>query len=238
MTPIREAMVLAAGKGTRMAPLTDTRPKPMVEVAGKALIDHMLDLLKGAGVTRAVVNVHHLAPLLIAHLAGRADLEIVTSDETAELLETGGGTAKALPLFRDEVFFYVNTDALLIDPKGDALARLMAAFDPARMDALMLLADVTRAPGYAGTGDFHLNADGRLARKEKGGTAPFVWTTIQIVSRALFEDAPQGKFSTNLLWDRAIAKGRLYGQVFDGEWLEVNDPQAAARADARLRQGM
>jgi MurNAc alpha-1-phosphate uridylyltransferase len=130
----------------------------------------------------------------------------------------------------------VNTDAILIDLAGDALERLVAAFDPARMDALMLLADVRRAPGYTGTGDFHLLADGRLARKEKGATAPYVWTTIQIVSRALFEGAPEGKFSTNLLWDRAIARGRLYGQVFDGEWLEVNDPGAAARADVRLRQ--
>lgn len=229
------AMVLAAGVGSRMRPLTDRTPKPLIKVAGKALIDHMLDRLAAAGVTRAVVNVHHLADQVEAHLKTRRDMEIVISDERARLLDTGGGTLAALHHFGDEPFFYANTDALFVDSRGDSLARLARNWDGTRMDALMLLALAVRAPGYRGRGDFEMDAGGRLARRAPQTVAPFVWTTVQIVHPRLFADPPLPPFSTNVVWDRAIEAGRLFGQRLEGDWLEVNTPEQIAEAEAFLR---
>lgn len=239
MSAPKRAMVLAAGLGTRMRPLSLKKPKPLIEVAGKPLIDHMLDRLVAAGVTFAVVNVHYLGDMVAAHLKSRKDLEIVISDERDLLLDTGGGTVAALQHFNDEPFFSVNTDALFVDARGDALARLARSWDGARMDALMLLALTVRSVGYHGAGDFVMDAAGRLSRRAPRTVAPFVWTTVQICHPRLFADPPAAKFSTNVMWDRAIAVGRLYGQRLDGDWLEINTPDAIDDAEAWLaREGL
>lgn len=235
MTAPTRAMVLAAGLGTRMRPLTLKTPKPLLTVAGKTLLDHMLDRLVAAGVTFAVVNIHHLGGQIAEHLKTRDDLEIVIADERAQLLDTGGGTAAVLHHFRDEPFFSVNTDALFIDARGNALQRLARSWDERRMDALMLLALTVRAHGYTGPGDFEMDAAGRLSRRKRSTVAPFVWTTVQICSPRLFADPPPAPFSTNVLWDRAIAAGRLFGQRLDGDWLEINTPAGRDEAEAFLR---
>ena len=230
------AMVLAAGLGTRMRPLTDTRPKPLVEVAGKPLIDHALDRLAAAGITRAVVNVHHFADMVESHLASRTSPAVVVSDERPLLLETGGGLVKAQELLPDPVFC-VNSDNIWIDGPASAFHDLSGAWDPARMDGLLLLVSQNGARNFRGKGDFHMAADGRLARRKAEGIAPFVFTGIQLVSKHLLREAPGGPFSTNVLWDRAIAEGRLYGVAFTGEWFEVGDPQAIAPTEAALTGG-
>ena len=231
------AMVLAAGLGTRMRPLTDARPKPLIDVAGKALIDHALDRFAQAGVRRAVVNVHYLADMLEAHLdarRGRAP-EIIVSDERALLMETGGGLNQARAHLRDGPVFCTNTDAVLVDGAGpEPCARLAAAFDASQMDALLLLVPAENASGYEGAGDFDLTVDGGLVyRKDTGGNAaPFVFTGLQILSPRLLDGAPDGPFSTRLLWDKAAAAGRFRGVVHDGRWMHVGDPaglDAAAR---------
>lgn len=229
------AMVLAAGLGTRMRPLTLKTPKPLLKVAGRTLLDHMLDRLVAAGVTFAVINIHHLGEQIADHVKRRTDLEIVVADERAQLLDTGGGTAAVLHHFRDEPFFSVNTDALFIDSRGNALHRLARAWDGSRMDALMLLALTVRSHGYAGQGDFEMDPAGRLKRRARSTVAPFVWTTVQICSPRLFADPPPPPFSTNVLWDRAIEAGRLYGQRLDGDWLEINTPAGRDEAEAFLR---
>jgi len=234
MSAPTRAMVLAAGMGTRMRPLSNTKPKPLIEVAGKPLIDHMLDRLVAAGVTYAVVNVHYLGDMVAAHLKTRSDLEIVISDERAQLLDTGGGTVAALHYFKDEPFFSVNTDALFVDARGDALQRLARSWDESRMDALMLLALTVRSVGYHGTGDFTMDASGHLKRRAPRTVAPFVWTTVQICHPRLFADPPAPTFSTNIVWDRAIAAERLFGQRLDGDWLEINTPGAVDEAEAWL----
>ncbi|WP_420141863.1 nucleotidyltransferase family protein [Sphingomonas sp.] len=232
---IRTAMVLAAGLGKRMRPLTATRPKPLVPVAGKPLIDHALDRLRAAGVARAVINVHYLADALEAHLAIRGHgLEIVLSDERAMLLETGGGVTKALPLIDDERFLIVNSDNLWIDGPVRAIDLLDAQWDEDAMDALLLLVPIARANCYGGVGDFRLDPLGRLARPATGKMAPFVFTGVQLVSRRLFADAPEGAFSMNLLWDRAIAAGRAFGAVHEGLWFDVGTPLAVAKSEAMI----
>lgn len=232
---IRTAMVLAAGLGKRMRPLTATRPKPLVEVAGKALLDHVLDRLRAAGIARAIVNVHYLADALEAHLKRRAgDMDIVISDERDQLLETGGGLVRAAPLIGDDRFLVVNSDNLWIDGPVDAIRLLDQRWDEATMDALLLVVPQARANGHNGMGDFHMDAAGRLSRRRPARVAPFVYTGIQIVSRRLLADAPEGPFSTNLLWNRAIAAGRLYGVVHQGLWFDVGTPGAIARTEALL----
>ncbi|HEY0414492.1 MAG TPA: nucleotidyltransferase family protein [Allosphingosinicella sp.] len=230
------AMVLAAGLGKRMRPLTATRPKPLVEVAGKPLIDHCLDRLRAAGVRKAVVNVHYLADSLEAHLSNRVEnIEIVVSDERARLLETGGGLLRALPLIDSDPFIAVNSDNLWIDGPVDSLRLLASAWDEARMDALLLLVPQARAHCHAGQGDFHMSAAGALRRRKPGGVAPFVYTGIQIVSKRLLAGAlPEGPFSTNLLWDRAIAEGRLFGAVHQGLWFDIGAPGNIRKAEEIL----
>lgn len=227
------AMVMAAGMGKRMRPLTATQPKPMVRVAGKPLIDHTLDRLAEAGVGRAVVNVHYLADALEAHLKPRQSPAITISDERAELLETGGGMIKALPHLPDP-FFCLNSDNIWLDGPRNAFSELSERWDPEAMDALLLVVPHARAVNFDGRGDFHLDAMGRITRRKSGRVAPFIYTGIQIVSHRLLRDAPAGKFGTMLLWERAIDEGRLYGLPFTGLWFEVGTPQAIRPTEAIL----
>jgi MurNAc alpha-1-phosphate uridylyltransferase len=229
------AMLLSAGMGKRMRPLTATRPKPLVRVAGKALIDYGLDKLVEAGVARAVVNVHYLSDQLIAHCQGRQAPAIAISDETGGLLETGGGMVHALPLLAADPFFCLNTDAVWLDGPRNAFAALSDAWDPARMDALLLLVSHAQAYNYTGMGDFHLDPMGQISRRKPARVAPFIFTGIQIVSHRLLRDAPQGAFSTGVLWDRAIDEGRLYGLSHTGLWFEVGSPAMIAPTEAALR---
>jgi MurNAc alpha-1-phosphate uridylyltransferase len=228
------AMVLAAGLGKRMRPLTASQPKPLVRVAGKALIDHALDRLAEAGVARAVVNVHYLADSLEAHVLARKAPRVTISDEREQLLETGGGIKKALPHLPDP-FFAVNSDNIWLEGPRDAFRDLSDAWDPARMDALLLLVPHRGAHNFRGKGDFHMTADGRLTRRRSGRIAPFIFTGIQLAGHRLLRDAPEGPFSTNLLWDRAIEEDRLHGVAFTGQWFEVGSPNAIAPTEAALR---
>ena len=233
--PIGTAMVLAGGLGKRMRPLTATRPKPLVEVAGKALLDHVLDRLRSAGIGKVVVNAHYLADALEAHLARKAaDLDVRISDERALLLETGGGVAKALPLIDEEHFLIANSDNLWIDGPIDAIELLASSWDDSRMDALLLLVPLARANCHSGMGDFHMDGAGHIARRRPSRVAPFVFTGVQIVSKRLFHDLPEGPFSFNLLWDRAIAQGRAFGLVHQGLWFDVGTPPAIARTEMLL----
>jgi len=235
-------MVLAAGLGTRMRPLTDARPKPLIEVAGRTLLDRALDNFEAAGVGTIVVNVHYLADQIEARLAARAAeggaARYVISDERDELLETGGGVARALPLLGEaDPLLVANADNLWRDGRENTIARLAAAWDPARMDALLLLIDREEAKGYDGAGDFHREPSGRLHRRGHDLTANYVFSGVQLLSRRLFADVPQGPFSLNLLYNRALAAERLYGLVHDGLWHHVGTPEAVDEAARRLTQG-
>ena len=232
MTP-NTAMVLAAGRGERLRPLPDNAPKPLVAVAGKALLDHALDRLATAGVGCAVVNVWYQAERVERHLVGRERPTIVVSRED-DLLDTGGGVAHALAELGGEPFYVVNADALWRDAGEGALERLATAWNEAAMDALLLLVATARAVGYEGVGDFHLGARGGLRRRRANETAPFVFAGVQILHRRLFDGCPKGAFSLNLLYDRAQAAGRLYGLVHEGDWLHVGTPAGLAEAERRL----
>ena len=227
------AMVMAAGLGKRMRPLTASQPKPLVRVAGKALIDYSLDHLADAGVARAVVNVHYLADALEAHLAKRTAPAIAISEERDLLLETGGGMVKARPLLPDP-FFCLNSDNIWLDGPRNAFVELSNRWNPDEMDALLLLVSHARAHNYTGKGDFHLDPLGRISRRRSGRIAPLIYTGIQIVSHRLLRDAPEGPFGTMQLWQRAIAEGRLYGISHTGLWFEVGDPGAIAPTEAWL----
>jgi N-acetyl-alpha-D-muramate 1-phosphate uridylyltransferase len=232
------AMVLAAGLGKRMRPLTASQPKPLVRVAGKALIDHALDRLADAGIARAVVNVHYLADALDAHVSSRSAPAVTISDERALLLETGGGMVKAQAAgMLPDPFFALNSDNIWLDGPRNAFADLSAAWNPAIMDALLLLVPHARAHNFDGPGDFHMDGLGRLARRKDGRIAPFIYSGIQLVSHRLLREAPEGPFSTNILWNRAIAEGRLYGLAFTGQWFEVGTPAAIAPTEEALRRG-
>lgn len=230
----RTAMVLAAGLGERMRPLTDRMPKPLVPVAGKALIDHVLDRLAAAGIERAVVNVHYLAGMIEDHLKGRTEPRIVISDERDKLLDTGGGVVKALGAIGAEPFVHVNSDTIWIDGARPNLERLAEAFDPAAMDALLLLAPVATSIGYGGRGDFIMAADGRLTRRAERDTAPFVYAGAAVLRPELFKDAPPGPFPLTALFDRAGAQGRLHGLRLEGAWMHVGTPEAIKDAEAAM----
>jgi MurNAc alpha-1-phosphate uridylyltransferase len=228
-------MVLAAGLGKRMRPLTATRPKPLIEVRGAALIDHALERLSAAGVERAVVNVHYMADRLEAHLKRRNHgLEIIVSDERALLLETGGGVAKALPLIDCDPFIVVNSDNLWIDGARPSLVALAERWDPERMDALLLLVPLARGIGYQGLGDFHMDPSGRLSRRRERRVAPYVFSGVQLLSHRLFADVPSGPFSLNLVYDRALATGRLFGLSHGGLWFHVGTPEAVGETEAAI----
>ena len=224
------AMVLAAGQGKRMRPVSATTPKPLVKVAGAALIDHCLDGLAAAGVKRAVVNVHYLADLVEAHIKARRVPKIAISDERDALLDTGGGTKRALPLLGAGPFLLRNSDSFWIEGVRPNLNWLAGGWDEARMDALLLLASTVKAVGYSGRGDFMLDKDGRLSRRPERMVAPFVYAGAAILSPRLFDDAPDGAFSLNVLFDCAIDAGRLFGVRLDGLWINVENPGAIEAA--------
>lgn len=230
------AMVLAAGLGTRMRPITDTMPKPLVKVAGRALLDHVLDPLAEAGVEVAVVNVHHFPEQMEAHLASRERPRIIISDERSQLLDSGGGVKKALPHLGKDPFYLLNADSFWIDGPRSNVLRLAEMFDPAAMDILLLVSATATATGYDGVGDFLMDADGRLQRRQERLVAPFVYAGVGIVNPAIFTDTPDGAFSLNRLFDRAIAERRLFGLRLDGFWLHVGTPAAIAAAEARIAQ--
>lgn len=229
---ISTAMVLAAGLGQRMRPLTDSMPKPMVKLAGRPLIDHVLDRLSEAGITQAVVNVHYCADVLEAHLARRrVPPEIIISDERDGLLDTGGAVVKALPLIGDKPFLLHNSDSTWIEGIGRNLDRLIEGWDPERMDSLLLVALASHSLGYNGLGDFSLSPVGLLERRHERDVTPFVFTGVSIAHPRLFKDAPDGPFSINTLWDASIARGRLYGIRLDGWWMHVGTPDALIEAE-------
>jgi MurNAc alpha-1-phosphate uridylyltransferase len=231
----KKAMVLSAGLGTRMRPLTERRPKPLVEVGGKALIDHVLDRLSDAGVERAVVNVHHFAEQIERHVATRTKPKITISDERGLLLGTGGAVVKALPQLGGAPFFHINSDSIWIDGVQPNLARLAEGFDSAAMDALLLLAPTTGSIGYAGRGDFAFGPDGRLRRRGEREVAPFVYAGAAILAPALFTGAPKGEFPLTDLFERAAEAGRLHGLRLEGLWMHVGTPDAIASAEQEIR---
>jgi MurNAc alpha-1-phosphate uridylyltransferase len=232
--PITRAMILAAGLGTRMRPLTDDRPKPLVQVAGRALIDHAIDRLVAAGITLIVVNVHYQADMLKAHLAKRKDVEIRIADETDSILGTGGGIARALPHFEGEPFFVHNSDTIWAEGFGRALERMKARWNPDEMDVLLLMASLVTAMGYEGRGDFTMSPDGRLGRVPEGRLSPFAYPGVYIVHPRLFDGAPKGTFPMMVLWEKAIAQRRLYGIRLDGVWMHVGTPEAVKEAEAYI----
>lgn len=235
---IDTAMLMAAGLGKRMRPLTATRPKPLVKVAGKPLMDHALDRLEAGGIRKVVVNVHYLADTVEAHVAARrCGLEFAISDERAKLLETGGGLMKAKPLLGDQPFFCANSDNLWIDGPQETLGMMRRLWDPERMDALLLLVPLARAHCHRGPGDFHMDAAGRIARRRTARVAPFVFTGVQILSPKIITDPPGDVFSTNIFWNRAIEAGRLYGVSHQGLWFDVGTPQAIPVVESVLANG-
>lgn len=232
---VNTAMIMAAGKGTRMMPLTADRPKPLVAVAGTALLDHVLDHLRDAGIGQIVINAHYRASQVEDHMADHAaDFEVAISDERDLLLDTGGGLVRALPLIADDPFICVNADNWWTNDRENAFSRLMSAWDDDAMDVLMLLIPYAEANNTQGQGDFDLDADGRLSRRKPDQQAAYVWTGIQMLSKRLIIDPPSDVFSTNVFWDRAISEGRCYGLVHQGLWFDVGYPDAIAATEAKL----
>lgn len=232
------AFVLAAGKGERMRPLTETRPKPLVPVAGTPLIDQVLDRLADAHITDAIVNVHYLADQIEDHLRDRKSPKITISDERGELLDTGGGVAKALPKLGNAPFLIHNSDSIWVEGMGSNLDRLIDAWDDATMDSLMLVAPIATSVGYDGAGDFQMDASGRLTRQTGARLAPFVFAGVSIAHPRLFDDAPNGAFSLNRPWNAAIEKGRLFGVRLEGIWMHVGTPSAIAEAENAIANSM
>jgi MurNAc alpha-1-phosphate uridylyltransferase len=227
-------MSLAAGLGLRMRPLTDTLPKPLVVVAGKPLLDHVLDRLADAGVTKAVVNVHYRPDQIVQHVAGRDRPRVVISDERDAILGTGGGVVKALPLLGDQPFFHLNSDTMWIEGVRSNLSRLAEAFDPARMDILLLLAPTTASIGYTGAGDYAMAPDGALRRRKELQVVPFVYAGAAIISPSVFANAPQGEFPLTRIFDEVNERERLYGLRLDGTWMHVGTPDAVEAAEEAL----
>lgn len=232
---LKTAMVMAAGLGTRMRPLTDARPKALVEVGGKALIDHVLDRLDEAGVETCVVNVHHFADQMEAHLAGRSRPRILISDERAELLDSGGGVRHARALLGDDPVWVANIDSLWLEGETPALEAMKALWDPARMDACLLLVKRGQGIGFEGPRGFFRDPEGRLTHSaEPEPPTPFAFVGVQIIKPQVLDDEPGGAFSMVPVWRRLSAERRLYGAVMDGFWMHVGDPAARDEAEARL----
>ncbi len=234
VSPIRNAMVFAAGLGTRMRPLTNTQPKPLVEVAGRALIDHVLDRLALDEIETAIVNVHYLADQIEAHLRARISPRIVISDERDKLLDQGGGIKKVLPLLGKEPFLMCNTDAFWVEGPSSNIRRLAQAWDPARMDALLLVAASATSVGVDWPGDFTMNAEGQLQKREERDVAPFVYTGVGIIKPELFADETRDVFRLAPFFFNAAAQGRLYGQRLEGLWLHVGAPDAVGEAERAI----
>ena len=233
---IRTAMFLAAGLGTRMRPLSEQTPKPLIPVAGKALMDHVLDAAVDAGVERAVVNVHYLADQVEAHMANRTDIEVIISVERDCLLETGGAIVKARDVLGDDPVFMVNTDAFWVDARHNPFQQLNDAYDGECMDDLLLLADRRRSLGYAGKGDFDLLADGRISRRASDRETPWAFAGVRVTNAALYRDEAERPFSANLIWNRSLEAGRLYGLPLDGQWMHVGDPGAIKATEAWIAE--
>jgi MurNAc alpha-1-phosphate uridylyltransferase len=232
------AMIMAAGMGSRMMPLTATRPKPLVEVAGTTLLDHVLDQLRAARIGRIVVNVHYLADQIEAHLASHAaDFAVTVSDERALLRDTGGGLVKAKDLIPDDPFFCINADNWWTDKGENALLRMARAWDDAKMDVLMLVVPFARAGNTQGLGDFDLDDAGRLSREGPKGPRGYVWTGVQLIAKRVIVDPPEEVFSTNVFWNRALAAGRCFGLVHDGQWFDVGYPEAIGMTEVALASG-
>ncbi len=229
------AMVLAAGLGKRMRPLTATRPKPLVEVAGRTLLDRALDRVEAAGIAQAVVNAHYFADQIDAAVAARpGPLSIRVSDERAQLLETGGGVVKALPLIDADPFFVINADNMWIDGSADTLRLMAQRWNADTMDALLLLVPLARATGYDGRGDFHLDPAGVVSPRGEFRIAPFVYSGIQLISKHLFDGEPAEPFSVWRAWNKALAAGRLYGAVHQGLWFHVGTPASVGETEGLL----
>ncbi len=237
---LETAMLMSAGLGKRMRPLTATRPKPLIKVAGQALIDHALDRIEEAGIRRTIVNVHYLADAIEAHLrtrAKRTGADYIVSDERDLLLETGGGLIKALPLIGDKPFLCANSDNLWINGPVDSIRALGNRWDDDAMDALLLMVPHARATGHKGPGDFRMDPHGRLMRRKPGRVAPFVFTGVQILSPGLIVDPPEPVFSTNIFWDRAIVARRAYGLTHTGLWFDVGTPESIPLVEAGITGG-
>ncbi len=230
-------MVMAAGKGTRMQPLTNAMPKPLVPFMGRPLIDHVLDRLEEAGIEEVIVNSHHFADMLEAHVLKRERPRIVLSDERGELLDTGGGAKKALPLLGDDPVITFNSDSVWYegDGTGENIRNLINYFDPDTMDALLMIADAGTTIGFVGRGDFHMDAEGRLTRRGDVAMAPCMFAGVQVIKPQLFAGGPSGAFSTNLIWDRLIAKGTLFGHRMRGTWMHVGTPEDLEKSETFLR---
>jgi MurNAc alpha-1-phosphate uridylyltransferase len=233
---IKAAMVLAAGMGTRMRPLTDRIPKPLVTLAGRTLLDHVLDRIAEAGIERAVVNVHHFADQIEAHLRTRTAPKIAISDERGAILETGGGVKNALPEFGGRPFLVHNSDSVWAEGASTNLCLLMNAWAPEKMSMLLLLARRDSSLGYEARGDFHLDARGRLKRRELGDEAPYVYAGVAILKPQLFDGIAERAFSLNIIFDRAISENGLYGAVLDGTWMHVGTPEALIEAESHLNE--
>ncbi len=233
-----KAMVLAAGFGVRMRPLTDKMPKPLVRVAGQPLLDHVLDKLAGAGVSETVVNVHYLPDQIIEHTRLRKKPRVIISDERDQVLGTGGAVVKALPTLGDAPFYHVNADTMWIDGVRPNLTRLAEAFDPARMDILLLMAPTTSSIGYSGRGDYSMLPDGALRKRRELQVVPFVYAGAAIMSPSLFDDAPKGEFSLTKIFDRANEQERLFGLRLDGIWMHVGTPDAVQAAEDALLESV
>jgi MurNAc alpha-1-phosphate uridylyltransferase len=236
---IKQAMVLAAGLGTRMRPITDHTPKPLVTIGGKAMLDYGLDLLVAAGVETAAVNVHHHADQMLAHLKSYKGLDVLVSDETSALMNSGGGLAKGLKLLGRDPVFVMNADLFWIgEAPGDPgnLQRLADFFDPETMDMALLCVTMDRTTGHNGKRDFSIAADGRLTRYDEGMPDPVVYAGAIVLKPSLFDDAPDDAFNLNIYFDRAIGAGRLYGRVLEGDWLTVGTPDAIAAAEETIRR--
>jgi MurNAc alpha-1-phosphate uridylyltransferase len=233
-----KAMVLAAGLGQRMRPLTDRMPKPLVEVAGQPLLDHVLDKLAVAGVAEAVINVHYLPDQIIDHVAPRTRPRVIISDERDRVLGTGGGVVKALPLLGDRPFFLLNADTMWIDGVRSNLARLAEAFDPARMDILLLMAPTASSIGYTGRGDYSMLPDGALRKRREHQVVPFVYAGAAIMSPSIFAGAPNGEFSLTKMFDAANEQERLFGLRLDGVWMHVGTPDAVQAAEEAFSESV
>ena len=234
---VNTAMIMAAGKGTRMMPLTADRPKPLIEVSGVALLDHVLDHLRQARVQNIIINAHYRATQVEQHMDENArDFDVTISDERDVLLDTGGGLVRALPSIADDPFLCVNADNWWTNEGENAFTRLMATWDDYRMDVLMLLVPFAHANNTQGQGDFDMDEEGRLSRRKSGSQGAFVWTGIQMLAKRLIVDPPSDVFSTNIFWDRAIAEGRCFGLVHEGLWFDVGYPAAIAATEQKLAE--
>lgn len=228
---INRAMVMAAGLGKRMKPLTDSIPKPLVRLCDRPLIDYAIDRLIEADIATIVVNVHYLADAVEQHLADRNDIEIIISDERDHLLDTGGGAARVIGALGPGPFFVVNSDSVWLEGIGASLTRMRERWNDEEMDCLMLLASTVTSVGYEGRGDFHMDVSGRLLRRPESEVAPFVNTGAYLIHPRVFTELPDGAFSMNVLWDRAIEAERLYGIRHDGVWMHVGTPEALKQAE-------